>query len=145
MLTWGFRPPSGVAGADWKPTFLMEKVLEHFTWFPDPQSAEQLANAILGKREYVVKAVEALVADGRRTKDSAGEALPANELDRARRTRGRVARPFLGSSPQVCIPSTETKQSRGHAWLVHPQLILTVFRSSRPATNKQRAALAEAV
>ena len=49
----------------WKPTSLMDRVLQHVTHpFYEPESRSSLANAVSGKRAYVLQAIDCLIEDG---------------------------------------------------------------------------------
>jgi hypothetical protein len=66
-ISWTFQERSGTtpgtSGNDWRPTVLMDRVLEYVTRYPEPISRSALANAVQGKREYVLRAIDALVRD----------------------------------------------------------------------------------
>jgi hypothetical protein len=66
-ITWTFRPASDDdPDADtWRPTVLMDRVLEHVNHpFYEPQTRNAIANAVRGKREYVLQAIDLLLEDG---------------------------------------------------------------------------------
>jgi hypothetical protein len=66
-ITWTFNPVSeGNAddGDRWRPTFLMDSVLDFLSRNPEPISRSALANAVKGRREYVLQAIDCLVEDG---------------------------------------------------------------------------------
>jgi hypothetical protein len=63
-LTWTFREASGEDGG-WRPTLLMERVLEYLAKHPEPVSRSTLANAVRGKRQFVLQAIDELLTEGR--------------------------------------------------------------------------------
>ena len=66
-ISWALRAASSgdEQASGWKPTVLMDRVLEHFARNPEPISRHALAQAIRGKRQFIWRAVEELLADGR--------------------------------------------------------------------------------
>jgi hypothetical protein len=71
-ITWTFKPPSSDAesGDGWRPTVLIDRVLEHVERYDyEPVSRSALAGAVHGRREYVLKAIDCLLADERLTLD----------------------------------------------------------------------------
>ena len=68
MVSWSFKAPSH-GGSGWKPTVVMERVVEHFELFPEPQSDMELVDAVWGNPEYIVIAITTLVSDGKLVRD----------------------------------------------------------------------------
>jgi hypothetical protein len=65
-ITWEFKPASSdERGESWKPSFLMERVLEYLSRNPEPISRSALANAVKGNRQYLFQAIDCLIDDGR--------------------------------------------------------------------------------
>jgi hypothetical protein len=66
-ITWTFRPAAATAespDATWKPTALMEKVSRYLELQSDAVSRSQISRDVTGKREYVLSAIDHLIADG---------------------------------------------------------------------------------
>jgi AAA domain len=67
-IAWTFKPASGdaVDGASWRPTGLMERVLAHVAepWY-EPLSRSALAEAVKGRRQYVLLAIDYLLDEQR--------------------------------------------------------------------------------
>lgn len=69
-ITWEFLPPTGTASdqtagqADiWRPTVLMQRVVEYVKTHP-PLKRSPLADAVMGKRVYLLQAIDFLLEDG---------------------------------------------------------------------------------
>jgi len=77
-ITWAFRPASSGTSDGWKPTLLMERVLEHVRRHPEPTSRSALANVVRGKREYVLQAIDELLAGGQ-LEIEGGKVVPVPE------------------------------------------------------------------
>lgn len=71
LITWGFRPPPQ-SGDAWRPLVLMDRVVEHFERFPDPLDEEDVVNAVYGNPEYIKKAIDVLIVDGKLGRDENG-------------------------------------------------------------------------
>jgi hypothetical protein len=67
-ITWEFRPARAEGGNEtgdaWKPTFLMEKVSAYLERQSAPQSRNDVVEGVGGKRQYVLQAIDHLVAEG---------------------------------------------------------------------------------
>jgi hypothetical protein len=65
-ITWAFRASASQSSANgFRPTVLMDRVLECVGRSEyEPMSRSALANAVPGKREYVLQAIDTLLADG---------------------------------------------------------------------------------
>jgi hypothetical protein len=69
QIGWEFT--SAAASSDdgtadsWRPTVLMDRVVEHLSRVDEPVSRNDIVKAVTGKREYVLKAIGYLVDDGK--------------------------------------------------------------------------------
>jgi hypothetical protein len=65
-ITWTFRTPveAGPERDTWRPDVLIGRVREYLARNTDPISRSALANAVKGKREYVLQAIDCLIEDG---------------------------------------------------------------------------------
>jgi hypothetical protein len=68
-ITWEFKPANetqaDAAGDNgWRPTMLMDRVLAHLARNPEPVSRSALASAVGKRREWTLKAIDCLIADG---------------------------------------------------------------------------------
>lgn len=63
-ISWVFRPARD-DGDGWRPTLLMDRVLEHLASHPEPVSRSSLADAVRGKRQYVLQAIDELITEKR--------------------------------------------------------------------------------
>jgi hypothetical protein len=80
VITWQLREASP-AHADatddgWRPTVLIDRVLEHLHRNPELTTRSALANAVRGKRAYVLQAIDHLLADGKLQQDGRQITLP---------------------------------------------------------------------
>ncbi len=61
QITWEFRNPAestGNAEDGWRPTVLMDRVLEYLSRNPEPISRSALASKVRGRREWVLEAID---------------------------------------------------------------------------------------
>jgi hypothetical protein len=66
-ITWSFNPPGEtVAGKGFKPTYLMDRVLEHVGHYAyEPVARTVLAGLVKGRQEYVLQAIDELLEQGK--------------------------------------------------------------------------------
>jgi hypothetical protein len=80
-LTWTFKAAEDdTADEAWKPTVLMDRVLEYLSHNP-PTSRSALANAVPGKRAYVLQAIDCLIDEHRLTVQDR-KVVPVPDLER---------------------------------------------------------------
>lgn len=67
-IGWAFQEPQGTApGTEtdaWRPTVLMDRVRAYIRERPEPISRSALADAVTGKRPYLLRAIDELIAAG---------------------------------------------------------------------------------
>jgi hypothetical protein len=68
-ISWTFKPASGITddGDTWRPTVLMERVSEYLATLTEPVNKTVIVRDVRGKREWVIRAIDCLVADGTAT------------------------------------------------------------------------------
>ncbi len=70
-VTWNFQAPEAVADTDtpdgFRPTVLMDRVLEFLAQQDEPVSRRYIAENVTGKREWIFLGIQHLVAEGRIT------------------------------------------------------------------------------
>jgi hypothetical protein len=70
-ITWTFKPAGGDSQAGngdstaWRPTVLMDRVLEYISQHPEPIARTTLAKSVTGNYQYLLVAIDELVQDGR--------------------------------------------------------------------------------
>jgi hypothetical protein len=65
-ITWAFNPPEAVeSGDDWRPTVLMDRVLEYLTAQAELLSRNAIARDVRGKKEYILQAIGYLLLEGK--------------------------------------------------------------------------------
>jgi hypothetical protein len=63
-IGWVFNPPESAAtGDDWRPTVLMDRVVEYLRQQREPVNRETIKKNVLGKNEYIVQAIGFLLQD----------------------------------------------------------------------------------
>lgn len=110
QISWTLAPHTAPTGSadGWRPTLLMDRVLEHFSRDPEPISRSALANAVRGKREYVLQAIDFLIADQKLVED--GRKVVPKVVPPVERGNGNASR----------VPSreerTENVPRNGNEW-----------------------------
>jgi hypothetical protein len=80
-VTWEFRRPNEAAGGSgdsWRPTVLMDRVVEHLGRDPEPIAKTTLAKAVRGNYQYLLVAIDLLVSEGRLVFDGKRVTVPRN-------------------------------------------------------------------
>jgi hypothetical protein len=80
-LTWEFKQPTEAAddSADgWRPTVLMDRVLEHFSGHSEPIAKTTLARAVRGNYQYLLVAIDLLISEGQLVFDGKRVNVPKN-------------------------------------------------------------------
>jgi hypothetical protein len=81
QVTWEFKQPTEAASdnADgWRPTVLMDRVLDHFSRDPAPIAKTTLAKAVRGNYQYLLVAIDLLISEGRLAFDGKRVTVPKN-------------------------------------------------------------------
>lgn len=79
QITWEFRSPADTTDTEdgWRPTVLMDRVIDYLRRNPEPVGRTALAAAVGGRREWTLKAIDCLLADGL-IADHGRKIVPAN-------------------------------------------------------------------
>jgi hypothetical protein len=65
-LTCTFRQPeTAQAGEDWRPTVLMDRVLDYLAVQSEPLTRNAIARDVRGKKEYILQAIDFLLLEGK--------------------------------------------------------------------------------
>ena len=64
-ITWEIKQASAGGDDDFRPTVLIDRVLDYLDRNPEPISRSALANVVQGNREWLLRGVEILLAEGR--------------------------------------------------------------------------------
>jgi hypothetical protein len=81
QITWEFKQPKAAvvdAAESWRPTVLMDRVLEYMSRHRDPIARTTLAKAVVGNYQYLLVAIDLLVSDGRLDFDDKRVSVPRN-------------------------------------------------------------------
>ncbi len=127
VITWEFKAASGSTvddGDDWRPTVLMDRVTHHLRQQTEPISRKAITDEVMGKREYLLRAIDYLILDGvaNERQGSRGKLIALSDLFPVPDVfpehlgtpegNGRVPRPpslqeeHLSGTPQP-VPSTD--------------------------------------
>jgi hypothetical protein len=117
-VSWEFRAAHAEAASanGWRPTVLMDRVLEHIASaaYAEPLTRNALANSVRGKRETLLQAIDFLVLDGRLTIDHHKRVVPVpgnvpgtslldegnGHVPRSLSTRGNAFRNAFGNASE---------------------------------------------
>jgi hypothetical protein len=80
-VSWEFKQPTEAATDStdiWRPTVLMDRVLEHFGRDPGPIAKTTLAKAVRGNYQYLLVAIDLLISEGRLVFDGKRVTVPRN-------------------------------------------------------------------
>jgi hypothetical protein len=80
-VAWEFNQPMEPAGDSedgWRPTVLMDRVLDHVSLDPAPIAKTTLAKAVRGNYQYLLVAIDLLISEGRLAFDGKRVTVPRN-------------------------------------------------------------------